>query len=39
MAKMATHVFHVEDAVKIFEGDKKGLFGRIIDIKGNEGDA
>ena len=38
MAKMAAHIFHVEDAVKIIEGNEKGLFGRIIDIKGNEAD-
>ncbi|EDR07740.1 uncharacterized protein LACBIDRAFT_298242 [Laccaria bicolor S238N-H82] len=38
MMKMATHVFRLEDAVKIIEGDKKGLFGRISKIKGNEAD-
>ena len=38
MAKMAAHIFHVEDAVKIIEGDEKGLFGWIINIKGNEAD-
>ena len=38
MAKMATHVLHVEDAVKVVEGDGKGLFGRIVEIKGNDAD-
>lgn len=38
MAKMAAHVFRLEDAVKIIEGDEKGLYGRIIEIKGNEAD-
>jgi transcription elongation factor len=36
MAKMAAHVLHVDDAVKVVEGDEKGQFGRIIEIKGNE---
>ena len=38
MAKMATHTFHVEDTVKVVEGDRKNLFGWIIEIKGNEAD-
>jgi len=38
MAKMAAHTFHVEDTVKVVEGDRKNLFGWIIEIKGNEAD-
>jgi len=38
MVKMAAHAFHIEDAVKVVEGNRKNLFGWIIKIKGNEAD-
>jgi hypothetical protein len=39
MAKMATHILPVEDAVKVIEGNGKGLCGWIIQIKRNEADS